>query len=328
MSDRASTPSRTYRSARESILPRAASTTGSERLLLPTAPVASSMLPPNSTEWRARSEFLIGRHGQTFDGRHGPVPPAEDTISVMVDGSLVHYRRARVASHPITEAGRLAAGASVDWDSWREEIRTQRAHRIGNLETAAVADETVLPSIEPESDPFTALQSAVNDSQRVITRELQIRVDLEHENRRLRKERNHARKVCLEFYNELEETERMHLRTIRDYNDELEAADEMRDTLATLLDRERIHFDSARNRQRNQIRRLTANLQTVRAHLAAAQQPPVAARPISPIIRAGRGRGARAGSARQKGRGGRGSAAVVVREQPARACKVEKRYRS
>ena len=353
---------------REPVLPRKPSPTGSERLTLPTATVASSVPTPDSTERRARSELLDGRHGKIFDGRHSLIAPALDTIFVMFEGSLWQYRAMRSASQPITEAGRLATDRSVDWDSWREEIRTHRASGKGNNGIAVEIDGNVLPSIEAESDPFTALQRAVKDSQMVINRELKARVHWEHEAHRLRVERDRARTICIELWNtgvEQENSEQEQLQTIsslrdslRDTRDELQAANERRDSLQTELDRvnyqreqfelERNHFESERNRQWTQNRDLLAHQQSLRAQLTAAQalaaqpivhqpppinpapiipppaiQPRVAAHPIGPVRggRRGRARGARAA------RRGRGNA-TVVREQPRRACKVEKGYRT
>ena len=330
MSDRATESSRLSQGAPSPTLPRAPSRTGSEPLALPTATVESSVSAANSTEKRARSEPLSDRPRHTFDGKHGPVPPAQDTVSWMVRGRLVHYRAVRCASQPITEVGRLATAVPLDWNSWRAEIRSQRARRIGNNTNTAVANVHVMPSKEEESNTAQIDSSNLDDE----------RVELE------RKGEEYERKIS-----SLENS-------LRDTRAELQAANERCDFLQWELHRvdydreqyqlERDHYQSERDRHRDQNRHLLVQLQTLRNQLTAAQalaaqpvihqppinaapiipppafQPPVAAHPVGPIrgSRRGRAGGARDRAARQ----GRGNS-TAVREQPKRACKVERSYR-
>lgn len=105
-------------------------------------------------------------------------------------------------SEPIVEAERQAAGASDipnDWDSWIDENRRRQTAWIGYdnsryaiyggrdipNETAAMANDKVMQSIEPESDPLVALRRLAHDSQAVIRRELDSRISLEDSYREL-----------------------------------------------------------------------------------------------------------------------------------------------
>ena len=331
MSDRAPESPRLSQGAPSPTLPHAPSRTGSEPLALPTATIESSVSTPNSTEQRARSEPLSDRPRHTFDGKHGPVPPAQDTVSWMVGGHLVYYRAMRCASQPITEVGRLATAVPVDWNSWRAEYRTQRARRIGNDSNTAVANVYVIPSIEGENN-FAQINSNNLYDQRV----------------EMEKKEGEYQRTISSLKNSL-----------RDTKAELRAANERRDFLQRELNRvdndreqyemERDHYQSERDRHRDQNRDLLVQLQTLRNQLTAAQalatqpvihqppitaapiipppavQPPVAAHPVGPIRggRRGRAGGARGRTARH----GRGNP-MAVREQPKRACKVEKSYKT
>lgn len=283
------------------------------------------------------------------------------------------------ASLPATRAERRAAGARDtpnDWHMWDDENRPVRTPWRGYdlswsalqgdvedpNETAAVPSETVMESIELESDPLVALRSMARDNQATVRGELAIRVELEDivreqvmTIRRLRRERRELR------------ADREVLRQERDAamtrEDALQARQNRLEFQRVQLEGERRQYlhDLDWYRDGNvtlqeEARELTAQLTAARALLAnrpPVVQPPVAQPPVNaaPIIQppvvqppvavvsAGAVRGGRRGRASggarggvrggPRGRAGRGArgGAPTGREQHARSCKVVKNYR-
>lgn len=246
-------------------------------------------------------------------------------------------------------------GYDLSWSALQGDVEDPN-------ETAAVPSETVMESIELESDPLVALRSMARDNQATVRGELAIRVELEDivreqvmTIRRLRRERRELR------------ADRDVLRQERD------AAMTREDALQARQNRlefQRVQFEGERRQYlhdldwyrdengtlQEEARDLTAQLTAARALLAnrppvvhpPVAQPPVNAAPIvqPPVVQppvavvpAGAVRGGRRGRASggargevrggPRGRAGRGArgGAPTGREQPARSCKVVKNYR-
>lgn len=282
------------------------------------------------------------------------------------------------ASLPITRAERRAARAGDEptgWHLYEEEnrrVRTRwRGYDLSSFalhggiedpnETAAVPSETVMESIEVESNPLVALRNMAMDNQAIIRSELDIRIQLEDlvQTRgltidRLRTERNQLREVVNEVIRERDSAEAR--------EDALQRGQNGVEFRREQFERERDHYQNDRDWYRDENRLLQADVRNLTAQLTAARallanqppvaqppvnaapvvqppvvQPPVAVDPAGAVRGARRGRasggargtargGARGGPRGRAGRGARGGA-PARREQPGRSCKVEKNYR-
>ncbi|KAL9132637.1 MAG: hypothetical protein Q9175_006188 [Cornicularia normoerica] len=231
---------------------------------------------PTSIEHRAGSEPHTGWRRQNIDvdTRHNSIPPSLETALLTFRQRLPYPTRTthemttwmpppiaeprRYGSQPITKAERLAARHSDwpnDWVDWAEENDPHVTRWVGYdrhrhamsggreepNETAAVPNQYVLESIEIEGDPLVALRRTAKDSQDIIKRENDRRIDLEDEIRRL-EQRNDIVEDDNEAY--------------RERNGYLERSrQEARDNL-TLTEQERDLLRRHRDLARNQAERL------------------------------------------------------------------------
>lgn len=202
-------------------------------------------------------------------------------------------------SLPVTRAERRAAGAMNvrnDWHlCWDENDPVPTPWRGYDLsyfaqqgdvedpnETAAVPSETVMESIELESDPLVALRSMARDNQAVIRRQLNGLVELEGTVRRqavtierLRRERN----GLLEEVDEVTRRED----ALQSRQNELEFQRERYEGERNQYYNDSIHYRDENRVLQAEVRDLTAQLTAAQALLANQRpvaQPPVSAAPI------------------------------------------------
>ena len=178
----------------------------------PRATIATMITPLAPIVQRASSEPYARwwKQNDVVDGRHASVPPALETAPLTLRERMLYPDRTMheitdYVSPPIVESRSwvsesITEDAPVDWGyGWPDENDPHRTHWVGYdnsrytkyggrdspNETAAVANEQVLQSIELESDPLVALRQSARDSQAVIRPELAGRIRLEDRNREL-----------------------------------------------------------------------------------------------------------------------------------------------
>ncbi len=157
-----------------------------------------------------------------------------------------HNISAPVTWRELFAARRYDGAPNWGWPCWADENRPQQTPWIGydnsNFriyggqeapdETAAVASNTVMQSIEAESDPLVAQRQAADANQRVIRRRLSEGIEMEDENREL------MRQVEV-----LTDNRDAYLRTRDETQTRLETVERERDGLRTELDRAQTHIE-------------------------------------------------------------------------------------
>ncbi len=183
----------------------------------------------------------LGIASETFRERRLYPDRSMDEITDFTDPPIFEQRR--WISHHVTD------NIPTDWGyAWPGENNPQPTYWMGYdnstfaiyggvedpNETAAVAHENVVESVESESDPLVALRQLARDSQRTIRSGLERQIDLEDENQRLTRR----------------------IERLVDHNVALERSQQQSADALVAAERERDRFRRERDLARTQVERL------------------------------------------------------------------------